>query len=327
MNSLVAEAVQKGSYVGPEKLTFDFSSAARLPMQQVREVEKLVNERIAENAVVSWTEVPHAEVKTRPEIMQFFGDKYGDVVRVVQIGGAPNELDGYSMELCGGTHVRQTGEITHFKIVSESAIAAGIRRIEAVAGDEVSRWAESEAARQQEKFAMLSKKKPDLAPLPAFAKNDHSTAVQSVETRAAQLGQLETEVLDWEKQHAKAAEEESRNRAATIANELAEAHAGASSLVTEVPDADGALLQQIADALKTRLIGPIVLAGSTNGRVDLVAVVPKDSAKVGANEIIQQIAPIVGGKGGGRPDSARGAGKDPAKLPEALERARRMIAQ
>ncbi len=116
---------------------------------------------------------------------------------------------------------------------------------------------------------------------------------------------------DWEKQHAKAAEAELRQRAATLANELALAHAGASHVVIEVPDADGALLQQLADTLRDKLKVPIVLAGSMNGRVDLVAVVPKDlTAKVRANEIIQQIAPIVGGKGGGRPESARGAGKD-----------------
>src|SRR5207253_8138434 len=127
------EATQKGSYVGPDKLTFDFSSAPLTP-GQVKDVEKLVNERILENAGVSWTEVPYTEVKSRKEIMQFFGDKYGDKVRVVQIGGRPGELNGYSMELCGGTHTRATGEIGLFRIVAESAIAAGVRRIEAVAG-------------------------------------------------------------------------------------------------------------------------------------------------------------------------------------------------
>jgi len=97
-------------------------------------VEKLVNERILENAGVAWSEFPYAEVKGRKDIMQFFGEKYGDVVRVVQIGGKPGKLDGYSMELCGGTHTRATGEIGLFRIVSEAAVAAGIRRIEAVAG-------------------------------------------------------------------------------------------------------------------------------------------------------------------------------------------------
>src|SRR3954468_13974406 len=179
------DAVQKGSYVGPEKLTFDFSSAA-LTHQQVRDVETLVNERIVEDAPVSWTEIPYAEAKQRAAIQQFFGDKYGDVVRVVQIGGSPNELNGYSMELCGGTHVRNTGDIQFFKIVSEGAIAAGIRRIEAVAGDEVLKWAKREAAKQDEKFGVLERKRA-LSPLATFETRDASTAVTSIESRAAQL--------------------------------------------------------------------------------------------------------------------------------------------
>src|SRR5207247_7808816 len=123
------DATQKGSYVGPDKLTFDFSSAA-LTKQQVRDVEKLVNEKIAANASVSWTEIPYAEAKKRNDIIQFFGEKYGDTVRVLQIGGAPRALNGFSMELCGGTHVRSTGEIGPFRIVREEAIAAGTRRSE-----------------------------------------------------------------------------------------------------------------------------------------------------------------------------------------------------
>ena len=127
------EASQKGSFVGPDKLTFDFNSAPLTPAQ-VADIEKLVNERILENASISWTEVAHADVKNRKDVMQFFGDKYGDTVRVVQIGGHAGKLDGYSMELCGGTHTRATGEIGLFRITGESAIAAGVRRVEAVAG-------------------------------------------------------------------------------------------------------------------------------------------------------------------------------------------------
>src|SRR6185437_12743635 len=120
------DASQKGSYVGPDKLTFDFSSAP-LTKDQVRDVEKLVNEKIAESAPVSWTEIPFGEAKQRKDIIQFFGEKYGDTVRVLQIGGAPRGLNGYSMELCGGTHVRSTSEIGPFRIIKEEAIAAGIR--------------------------------------------------------------------------------------------------------------------------------------------------------------------------------------------------------
>ena len=151
------EASQKGSFVGPDKLTFDFNSAPLTPAQ-VADIEKLVNERILENAGVSWTEVAHADVKNRKDVMQFFGDKYGDTVRVVQIGGHAGKLDGYSMELCGGTHTRATGEIGLFRIVGESAIAAGVRRIEAVAGLEAYRKANDELhliknARGQSEFA------------------------------------------------------------------------------------------------------------------------------------------------------------------------------
>src|SRR5436189_6243947 len=164
------DATQKGSYVGPDKLTFDFSSAPLTP-QQKRDVGKLVNEKIAENAPVSWTEVPFAEAKQRKDIIQFFGEKYGDTVRVLQIGGAPHALNGYSMELCGGTHVKSTGEIGVFRIVREEAIAAGTRRIEAVAGDAAGAWAREEAARQQEKFEALARKKPDISRLPALEAN------------------------------------------------------------------------------------------------------------------------------------------------------------
>ena len=180
------DATQKGSYVGPEKLTFDFSSAA-LTKQQVREVEKLVNEKIAENAPVSWTEIPYPEAKQRTDIMQFFGDKYGDLVRVVQIGGSPNELNGYSMELCGGTHVRTTGDIGYFRILSEGAIAAGIRRIEAVAGNAVGEWVARGCLGQDEKFKALSRKKEELAPLPAFAGQVATGWRCRIEERAAQL--------------------------------------------------------------------------------------------------------------------------------------------
>ena len=108
---------QKGSYVGPEKLTFDFNSPALTP-QQVADIEQLVNERIVDNAVVSWIGMPYSEVAGNDGILQFFGDKYGDTVRVVQIGGDANALNGYSMELCGGTHARATGEIGLFRILS-----------------------------------------------------------------------------------------------------------------------------------------------------------------------------------------------------------------
>src|SRR5437660_6724459 len=320
------DASQKGSYVGPDKLTFDFSSAP-LATEQKRDVEKLVNEKIGENAPVSWTEIPYAEARKRSDIIQFFGEKYGDTVRVLQIGGEPRALNGYSMELCGGTHVRSTGEIGPFRIVREEAIAAGIRRIEAVAGDAARNWAKQEAACQQEKFEALARKKPDIAVLPAFEdKGDTSEMLKQIDARAAHLEKTDAEVREWEKKHAKEAEADLRSRAAQIANELASSNVGLKFCVAKVPDADAKLLQSVADTLKQKFDAPIVLAGTKENNVAFVAVVPKQlTSRFQANKIIQQVAPIVGGKGGCRPENAQGGGTDAAKIEEAMAKARELL--
>jgi alanyl-tRNA synthetase len=320
------DAAQKGSYVGPDKLTFDFSSAALTP-QQKRDVEKLVNEKIAENAPVSWTEIPYDEAKKRKEVQQFFGEKYADKVRVVQIGGEPEKLNGYSMELCGGTHVRSTSEIGAFRIVKEEAIAAGTRRIEAVAGDAARVWAREEAARQQEKFETLSRKKTDLSPLPVFTDTVQTDEMlKQIDARTAFLEKLDVDVRDWEKKHAKEAEADLRSRGSQIANDLASSKIGQKICVASVPDADAKLLQAVGDALKQKFDGPIVLAGAKNGNVALVVVVPKPlTSKFQANKIIQQLAPIIGGKGGGRPESAQGGGTDADKIDKALAEAKRLL--
>jgi alanyl-tRNA synthetase len=320
------DASQKGSYVGPDKLTFDFSSAPLTP-QQKRDVEKLVSEKISENATVSWTEIPFAEAKQRKDIIQFFGEKYGDTVRVLQIGGSPRALNGYSMELCGGTHVRSTGEIGPFRIVKEEAIAAGIRRIEAVAGDAARAWAKQEAARQQEKFEVLARKKPDLAALPTY-RDDARTddMLKQIDTRAAHLEKVDADVREWEKKTAKSAEAELKSRASQIANDLAQSEAEKNFCVAEVPNADGKLLQAVADALRSKFNGPIFLVGTRGESVALLAHIPSTlTTKFQANKLIQQIAPIVGGKGGGRLESAQGAGKDTTKLNDALTKARELL--
>jgi alanyl-tRNA synthetase len=320
------DAVQKGSYVGPEKLTFDFSSGALTP-EQKQEVEKLVNEKVAENAPVSAKEISYSEAKQRSDIQQFFGDKYGEMVRVVQIGGEAHALNGYSMELCGGTHVRATGDIGSFRIVREEAIAAGIRRIEAVAGKAARDWAKQEAVRQQEKFEALGRKKIGIAALPVFAESAQtSVMLEQIDERSAHLEKLEAEVHEWEKQQAKAGDVEVRIRAEEIAKDLAAANAAEKFVVARLPDADGKLLQAIADALKPKFRGPIFLAGEIDGRVALIASVPKELvSQFQANKIIQEIAPIVGGKGGGRPDNAQGAGKDATNIDAALARARELL--
>jgi alanyl-tRNA synthetase len=320
------DATQKGSYVGPDKLTFDFSSAPLTP-EQKRDVEKMVNEKIQENAPVSWTEIPYGEAKQRKDIIQFFGEKYGDTVRVLQIGGTPRALNGYSMELCGGTHVRSTSEIGPFRIVKEEAIAAGIRRVEAVAGEAARAWAKEEAAHQQGRFEALARKKSDITTLPAFESNaDTSEMLKHLDARDAHLEKLEREVREWERQNAKAVEAELKSEAARIANELAASHAGKNFCVAEVPNADGKLLQAVVDRLKSKLKGPIFLVGAKEGSVALIAVVPKDmTSKFQANKLIQQIAPIVGGKGGGRPDIAQGAGEDTSTIGIALAEAKKLL--
>jgi alanyl-tRNA synthetase len=296
------DARQQGSYVGPDKLTFDFNSAP-LTSQQLADIERLVNERILENASVSWTELPYAEVRPRRDILQFFGEKYGEVVRVVQIGGRPGALDGYSMELCGGTHTRATGEIGLFRIVSESAIAAGVRRVEAVAGLEAYR-------RATEELALIKS-------LAGKVNSPVAELERKIETLLEQQRALERQL--------KAAQQ--RQAAQTARALLAKAQTlnGIPALIERV-DADGDTLQRMVNELKAQFAGVIVLGGALDNTVALVASVsPAFTSRVQAGKLLQQIAPVVGGKGGGKPDHARGGGKDVAKLDEALAQAKRLL--
>ncbi len=288
------EATQKGSFVGPEKLTFDFNSPALTP-QQVRDVERLVNERILENAAVSWSEVPYAEVKGRADIMQFFGDKYGDTVRVVDIGG-------YSKELCAGTHARATGELGLFRIVSEAAVAAGVRRIEAVAG----LAAYDRTLAETSQISALAGKIG--APIP--------DAEKKLEVFLTRQKELEKQL------------ESLRQKQAAAAAQSLAARAEGKAIVEHIPNATGDELQAIAEALKGSFSGVVFLAGTTGGQVALVSVVsPEFTSKVQAGKLIQQAATIVGGKGGGRPDMARGAGKDASRIDSALAAIRETLAK
>ncbi len=294
------EATQKGSSVTPEKLTFDFNNAALSP-QQLIDIEKLVNERIVANEPVSWTEVPYVEAKANTGIMALFGEKYGDVVRVVQIGGQRNKLDGWSMELCGGTHTRSTGEIGLFRLVSESAVAAGVRRVEAVAGLEAYASARSDA---------------DLLKLLASKVSAQGTT--DLEKKIDAL-------LSQQKELEKALKSAQQREASGRAKELL-ATAANNSLVANLGNVDGDYAMAVSDALKGQFDGVVVLGATGGGSVALIATVSKDhQARIQAGKIIQTIAPIVGGKGGGKPDFARGGGKDVDKIDAALAEARRMI--
>jgi alanyl-tRNA synthetase len=297
------EASQKGSSVNPERLTFDFNAAPLTP-SQVADVERLVNERILENALVSWSEVPYASIKSRPDVMQFFGDKYGETVRVVQVGGRAGGLDGYSMELCGGTHTRATGEIGLFRILAESAISAGVRRIEAVAGLSAYGVAKSELELLRGVAGRLN------APVGELEKK--------IEAMLSHQKELERLLKLAVARNASNAAAELLSRAVT--------HNGIPLITHNLGDCEGDFLQAVVDALKSRFGGVIVLGGGAAGAVSLVAAVSSEyTSKVQAGKLIQAIAPMIGGKGGGRPDNARGGGKDATQLDAALSKVRSLF--
>jgi alanyl-tRNA synthetase len=236
--------------------------------------------------------------------MQFFGDKYGDTVRVVQIGGSPAKLDGYSMELCAGTHTRATGEIGLFRILSEAAIAAGVRRIEAVAGLEACNLATSETQRLHEIARLLNSPAAEIE--------------KKLEALLAHQKELEKTLKAARAREAAASAKDLVARAETVNGiPFLSAHLGA---------VDGDYLQAVLDALKPTFDGAALLAGSANNAVALAASVsPAHVSKIQAGKLIQTAAPIVGGKGGGKPDSARGGGKDTSKIPEALAAAQALV--
>jgi alanyl-tRNA synthetase len=328
---------QKGSYVGPDRLRFDFSHGTHMTPEEIAEVEKLVNEKIAADVPVQWEERPYAQVKGDPTILQFFGDKYGDSVRVVSIGD-------FSRELCGGTHVRHSNQIGYFKILHESAIAAGIRRIEAASGEALRSHLIELLAKQEAQLAAVAVDRRATvgadAPISPRSQVSLGNALvgatslpqlwQHYKNREKHLHDLELQRLQNEKDAAKKQEAEFQKRAATEAPQLI----ASAKTINDVPfiakqiDAPAAYLPVLADALKTRWQGVALLATAdlTAGKVALLAAVaPAHTKKIQAGKIIQTIAPLIGGKGGGRPELAQGGGANPAGLPAALAKAEELL--
>ncbi len=321
------DATQKGSSVGPDKLTFDFNSAALTPAQ-VSEIEQLVNARVREDALVAWGEFKFADIKSRPEVMQFFGDKYGDVVRVVQIGGHADKdahgklhprLDGYSMELCGGTHVRKTGDIGLFKILHESAIAAGVRRIEAVAGEAAVAAIKqlAQEAHDLEKAIVDAGGKVAGESISLTADLPGIKTAQALEQRVRDL----KEALAAQKAALeKARRAEQQKNAAGLAEQLAAAakEKGALKFVVTTVDAPAGALRDIAMQIGKQ-IGPgvVVLGSAADGKAVVVALCSPEAIAAGhaAGKIVSDLCGQLGGKGGGKPDFAQGGGKDGAQLP------------
>jgi len=280
---------QKGSLVDPDKTRFDFAHPAPMTDDEIRRVETIVNAEVIENAATNARVMPIAEAQTAGAMM-LFGEKYGDEVRVLDIGS--------SRELCGGTHVARTGDIGLFKIVSESGVAAGIRRVEAVTGRGAVEYVQAQDAALARAAAALK------AP------------VAEIEARIHQL-----------QESAKATEKELarlKARAAASAGDDLAASAqdvkGAKVLAVSLDGADVKSLRETLDKLKDKLkSAAIVLSSVSDGKVTLIAGVTADlTAKVKAGELVNHVAQQVGGKGGGRPDMAQAGGSDPAALPAAL---------
>jgi alanyl-tRNA synthetase len=290
---------QKGSLVDAQRTRFDFAHSQPMSADEIRKVEMLVNDAIRRNYEVS-ARVMKYDAALKAGALAFFGDKYGDEVRVVGMGD-------FSTELCGGTHVRRTGDIGFFKIVSESGVAAGVRRVEAVTGEGALAWAQEQEAKLLEAAAALK------AP-------------------AGEVTQKIAQVLD----HVKTLERELAKLKSKLASSQGEDLAaqavevkGARVLAAALEGADAKTLRETMDSLKSRLkSAAIVLGAVSDGKVALVAGVTADlTARVKAGELVNHVAQQVGGKGGGRPDLAQAGGTDPAALPAALESVKAWVEQ
>ncbi len=332
------DVAQQGSMVSRNRLRFDFNSGALSP-EQIDALEKKVNDSIEAGEAVSWHEVPHASIKERKDIQQFFGDKYGDEVRVVQIGGQQGKLDGYSMELCGGTHVRNTKEIGLFKIKSEGAIASGVRRIEAVCGVAAYDWIRSviEKSTEEEKELrlLLDATNQALISLGAdptkFPQFPHIMAGMLDEASFEQKNAVFKDVLAHTKglkaatvESDKALKKAQAAGAAKVASELLSELDLDANLVI-VQEGSAALLQELLAGLKSRQFTRAAFCIiDDGGKLHLGALVGADSDQ-NAGKLIQSLAPIAGGKGGGKPDLARGAAPQRGKLSELEASARKLL--
>lgn len=291
---------QKGSLVDSERLRFDFSHLESVSREELKIIEHRVNTLIRANSAVE-TELCDMEAAKTKGAMMLFGEKYGDEVRVLSMG------DGFSVELCGGTHVNRTGDIGLIRIVSESGVAAGVRRIEAVTGDKALQVCD-QAENTIDHAAKLLKANKD-------------TVIEKLERLTQHNKQLEKDIAALQGKLAAAASGDLAGQAEDIA--------GVKVLCVSLEGADNKALLDAMDQLKNKLGSSVVLlASEANGGVPLVAGVSKDvTARVKAGDLIKFTAPLVGGKGGGRPDMAQGRGSDVAAVPAALEAAKAWVAE
>ena len=286
---LGAHVQQKGSLVDAEKTRFDFIHNAPMTAEEVREVEEIVNTEILANAATR-AETMTLDDARNTGAMMLFGEKYGDEVRVLSIGS--------STELCGGTHVARTGDIGLFKIVMESGIAAGVRRVEAITGSNALRYVQEQERRVQGMSALLKVQPDDVA--------------ERVATIMDNVRALEKELQRLKSKLAAGQGEDLAGRAVAVP--------GCKVLATILEGADVPTLRETVDKLKDKLgSAVIVVASVSDGKVSLIAGVTRDlTDRVKAGDVVNMVARQVGGKGGGRPDMAQAGGTEADKLPEAL---------
>jgi alanyl-tRNA synthetase len=289
---------QAGSLVAPDRLRFDFVHFAALTRDQLLDIERIVNERILENTPVQ-TDLRNTQEAIASGAMALFGEKYGDKVRVVSIPG-------FSVELCGGTHVSATGDIGLFAIVSEGGVAAGVRRIDAITGLDSLKAFQRDRDQLAETASALNARPGEIVA--------RVTALQEETKRLTR---------DLQQARMKAA---MGGGAAEGQDEAIEV-AGVKLVAREVSGLDKEGLRALVDRHRDRIkSGVVVLAAGSDGKVSLVVGVTPDLTKrVPAGQVVKQLAPIVGGGGGGRPDFAEAGGKDPSKIDDALAASRGIV--
>jgi alanyl-tRNA synthetase len=282
---------QKGSLVDSQRLRFDFSHFEALKPEQIKALEDIVNREVRKNTPVT-TELTDIETAKAKGAMALFGEKYGDTVRVLSMGGD------FSVELCGGIHAKRTGDISLFKIISEGGVASGVRRIEAVTG--AAALAYLNAAEEQVKEAAQ------------LVKGNRDNLIDKLSAVLERNRQLEKQLEQLQAKAASAAGDDLSNAAVEVK--------GAKVLAARLDGQDGKALLALVDQLKNKLGHAVILLGSEHeGKVVLVAGVTKDlSSQLKAGDLMKQAAAAVGGKGGGRPDMAQGGGVDVAALDQAL---------
>ncbi|KKK33109.1 alanine--tRNA ligase [Mesobacillus campisalis] len=289
---------QAGSLVEPDRLRFDFSHFGQVTPEELEKVETIVNEKIWNSIGVETDFKPIDEAKAMGA-MALFGEKYGDIVRVVQVGD-------YSLELCGGCHVPNTSVIGLFKIVSEGGIGAGTRRIEGVTGEAAYKVLNDQIAVLKNAAAKLKSAPKDVASRVESLLAENRQLQRENESLAAKLGNIE---------------------AGSLASKVKDVN-GVPVLSARVQAADMNSLRNMADDLKQKLGSAVILLGSSDGdKVNLIAAVTKDQVEKGyhAGKLVKEAASICGGGGGGRPDMAQAGGKDPSKLDNALQIAEQYV--